>query len=171
MDLIQSQFSKITLKINGIGTKNILTSNNNFNSSYYPNIVYINGVPQDTIKYSYYFNQTDNIVVLIWNNTINYYKYMFNGCSYITEIDLSSFDSSNVINMTVMFRGCSKLSYINFTNFDTSKVTEIGSMFREFPKLSSLDLSSFDTSNVIVLQMLKIWILCFLEFRIYYHNY
>ena len=93
LDFIQFQFSKITLKINGIGNKKILTSDNNFNSNYYPNIIYINSELQDTIKNSYYFNQTNNIVVLIWNITINYCKSMFYGCSDITEIDFSNFDS------------------------------------------------------------------------------
>ena len=149
LDIIQLKFSNITLKISGKGNKNILTSDNNFNSSYYPNIVYINGEQQDTIKNNYYFNQTDNIAVLIWNNSINYCKCMFSGCSDITEIDVSNFDSSEVINMASMFRGCPKLSFINFSNFNTSKVSEMGSMFRESKELSSLDLSSFDTSNVI----------------------
>ena len=149
LDIIQLKFSNITLKISGTGNKNILTSDNNFNSSYYPNIVYINGEQQDTIKNNYYFNQTDNIAVLIWNNSINYCKCMFIGCTDITEIDVSNFDSSEVTNMASMFRGCPKLSFINFSNFNTSKVSEMGSMFRESQELSSLDLSSFDTSNVI----------------------
>ena len=148
LDFIQSQFSKIILKINGIGTKYVITSNPNFISSYYPNIIYINGEKQSTIKISYYFNQTENDVILIWNNTINYCKNMFNDCTNITEIDLSGFNSSDVINMAAMFRGCSKLTSINLTNLDTSKVTEMGSMFRDCSELSSLDLSSFDTSKV-----------------------
>ena len=36
--------------------------------------------------------------------------YMFNGCSSLTSIDLSSFNTNNVTNMSCMFRGCSSLT-------------------------------------------------------------
>ena len=148
--IFQSQFSKITLKINGIGTKNVFTSDYyNFNSIYYPNIIYINGVIQNIIKYSYDFNQTDNIVELIWNNSINSLRYIFYDCSDITEIDLSKFNSSQVTNMAAMFYKCINLISINFENFDTSQVSQMGSMFRECSKLSSLNLSNFDTSELV----------------------
>ena len=95
VDIIQLKFSNITLKINGIGSsKKVFNSNTGeFNTIYYPNIIYINGEKKDTINYQYNFNQTDNIVELIWNNTINYTRLMFQGCSDITAIDLFHFDS------------------------------------------------------------------------------
>ena len=148
VDFIQSNFSKITLKINGNGTKNVFTSDNRFDNIYYPNIIYINGIEQNTIKYSYEFNQTDNNVELIWINNINYLRFMFYDCPDIIEIDLSKFNSSQVTNMAAMFYQCSNLISINFENFDTSQVSEMGSVFRSCSKLSSLNLSSFDTSKV-----------------------
>jgi len=33
---------------------------------------------------------------------------MFSGCSNLTNIDLSSFDTKNVIDMSFMFDGCYK---------------------------------------------------------------
>ena len=85
-------FSNITLKISGIGEKNIFCSKTNyFNTSYYPNEIYINGEKQDNIAYNYYFNQSENYVELIWNNTINCTKYMFYDCKDITEINLRNF--------------------------------------------------------------------------------
>ena len=61
-------------------------------------------------------------------------------------IDLSKFNSSNIIDMNHMF-AYSKAININFGDFDTSNVTEMYGMFRG-SKSTSLDLSSFDTSNV-----------------------
>ena len=58
-------YSNITLKINGIGNKNVFSSDSRFGSEYYPNMIYINGIKQPTIKYSYYLNETDNFVELI----------------------------------------------------------------------------------------------------------
>ena len=103
---------------------------------------------QSSIKNNYKFNETDNIVKLIWNNSINNCGYMFYELSCITEIDLSNFDTSKVINMQSMFYGCSSLSSLNLYNFDTSNVTNMESMFRDCSSLSSLNLSNFDTSKV-----------------------
>ena len=145
---IENKFSNITLKINGTGTqyKNILS--NYFNNSYYPNIIYINGIKQPTITYRFKLNETDNFVKLIWNNTINNCYEMFCKCKDITEIDLSNFDTSKVTDMGSMFYDCSSLSSIDLSNFNTSKVTDMGGMFSGCSSLSSIDLSNFNTSKV-----------------------
>ena len=41
-----------------------------------------------------------------FNNKIKDCSYMFFGCSNLTNIDLSSFDTKNIINMSYMFFGC-----------------------------------------------------------------
>ena len=74
---------------------------------------------------------------------------MFLECCNITQIDLSSFDTSNVTNMNNMFYGCSSLISLDLSNFDTMDVTNMNSMFSGCSSLNSLDLSNFDTSNVI----------------------
>ena len=73
---------------------------------------------------------------------------MFNNCTNLTSIDVSSFNTSNVTNMSSMFDNCSKLTFLNISNFDTSNVTNMNSMFNGCSKLTSLDLSNFDTSKV-----------------------
>ena len=145
---IENKFYNITLKINGTGNKKIFTSNKYFNSSYYPNMIYINGIKKSTINYSYYLNKKDNIVKLIWNNRINSCLHMFMECEDITEIDFSNFDTSMVTNMASMFWCCTSLSSLNLSNLDTSKVTNMGLMFYDCSSLSSLDLSKFNTSKV-----------------------
>ena len=150
-NLFESKFSKITLKIKGIGYGNILSNKNiqyHFNESLYPDNVYINEIKQDIVNYSYYFNQTDNFVELVWNKTINSCQHMFKGCTSITEIDLSYFDSSQLRSTHAMFYRCNLLTSINFSNFDTSKVTDMYGMFCSCSSLLSLDLSNFDTSIV-----------------------
>ena len=147
--LFESKFSNITLKIKGIGNKNILgTNTNNFNKNYYPNLIYINGKQNFTITNKYYFDKDDNYIDLIWNNTIDSCYFMFYKCSDIIEIDLSNFDSSNVSTMGYMFYGCSQLSSLNLSNFDTSNVANMECMFCFCSQLSSLNLSNFVTSTV-----------------------
>ena len=74
---------------------------------------------------------------------------MFSFCSGLTSLDLSNFDTSNVINMSSMFYYCSGLTSLDLSSFDTSKVTNMCYMFYPCFLLTSLDASNFDTSNVI----------------------
>ena len=73
---------------------------------------------------------------------------MFSGCSSLTSVDLSSFDTSKVTDMSSMFSGCSSLTSVDLSSFDTSKVTRMDAMFNSCRPLTSLDLSGFDTSKV-----------------------
>ncbi len=73
---------------------------------------------------------------------------MFNQCSSLESLDLSSFDTSKVTNMRAMFAGCSSLKFLDLTSFDTSNVNSMNVMFSECSSLESLDLSSFNTSKV-----------------------
>ena len=139
--------ANITLKIKGIGQRSILS--NSFNIELYPKEVYINREKQGSINYSYNFNQTENIVELIWYNYITETVNMFYGCSDITEMDLSNFESSYVDNMGWMFRNCTSLTSINLSNFYTTSATKFNRLFQNCSSLTSVDLSKFDSSKVI----------------------
>ena len=141
-----SKFSNITLKINGNGQRNIL--GHNFSPNYYPIIIIINGILQENIDFQYYFNQTENLVQLIWNTSNLNCSYMFLLCSDISEIDLSHFNTSKVTVMYNMFESCTSLISLNLSNLDTSQVVSMNSMFYNCSSLTLLDLSNFDTSKV-----------------------
>ena len=143
---ITSKNSIITLKIQGKGQKTIFGS---FFESY-PNEIKINGDSKYPGQTSYNFELEDNTVELIWDNNNPLYtcKNMFNGCRDITEIDLSYFDTSQVIDMHKMFYTCTSLNSLKLDNFDTSKVTDMSYMFASCSSLSTLNLSEFDTSQV-----------------------
>ncbi len=100
---------------------------------------------------------------------------VFNNVEKIKRLDLSNFDTTNVINMEKMFRNTSSLETLilgenfktnnvksmnsmfcgatsieNFDfikNFDTSQTTNMLNMFKGM-NIESLDLSNFDTSKV-----------------------
>ena len=74
---------------------------------------------------------------------------MFNGCSSLSDLDLSGFDTSSVTDMRMMFQNCASLTSLDLPGFDTSSVTDMRVMFQNCANLTSLDVSSFDTSNVI----------------------
>ena len=71
-----------------------------------------------------------------------------NPLSYLTKIDLSGWDTSNITDMAEMFKDCSSLTSLDVSNFNTSKVTNMSDMFSSCSSLTTLDVSGFDTSNV-----------------------
>lgn len=76
---------------------------------------------------------------------------MFDGCSSLTELNISNWDTSAVTDMGWMFARCSSLTELNLSGWDISSVMNMGAMFDECINLQSLDASGWDTSNV------KIW--------------
>ncbi len=76
-------------------------------------------------------------------------KYLFDGFSKVTSIDLTGADTSNVYIMWRLFRNCTALEEITFgSGFDTSSVTDMSEMFFGCKNLTTLDLSAFKTSRV-----------------------
>ena len=81
-------------------------------------------------------------------SSVTYMSSMFRGCSSLTSLDLSSFDTTSVTGMPYMFEGCSSLVALDLSSFDTSSVKYMYDMFSGCSSLAALDLSSFDTSSV-----------------------
>ena len=96
-------------------------------------------IPKTTIEASFKGSNTSNITSMYG---------MFDACSNLTSLDVSSFDTSNVTDMKDMFDYCSGLASLDVSSFDTSKVTDMSYMFYNCSGLASLDVSSFDTSKV-----------------------
>ena len=60
-------------------------------------------------------------------------KAMFQECSSLTNLDLSSFNTSNVTNISNMFNNNSNLTNIDLSSFDFSRVTTSSDMFYNVP--------------------------------------
>ena len=75
--------------------------------------IYINN-KKIKFDYKYKIKDTKEIKVkFIFKKNLTNTMYMFNGCSSLKSIDLSSFDTTNVNNMTNMFSECSSLKKEN----------------------------------------------------------
>ena len=100
---------------------------------------------------SFYSSPTTNLddeIAMLDTSLVEEMSNMFNFCNEITELDLSSFDTSSAKgSMERMFAQCTKLQELKVPNFNTSQITSMAYMF-ESSKIRELDLSSFDTSNV-----------------------
>ncbi len=75
-------------------------------------------------------------------------SFMFEGCSSLTTLDLSSLNTSNVMDMNHIFTNCTALTTLNLSGINTSNVTDMHNMFSYCTALTTLDLSSLNTSNV-----------------------
>ena len=76
--------------------------------------------------------------------------FMFNDCKMLTAIDLSGFNTSNVIDMKRMFSNMGASATVitlDLSDFDTSKVKTMYWMFRK-TNIRVVDLTYFNTTNV-----------------------
>ena len=73
---------------------------------------------------------------------------MFNGCSNITEIDFSNFDSSEVTLMNSIFKDCSSLTSLYLSNFDISNVGCIEYIFYGCSKLEYINREKFSNNGI-----------------------
>ena len=136
--------SYIELTINKIGTINLYSKYKQFYNFSPPNRIEINGVEQSYLPNINDLNNTNNKVKLIWENAyFTNISYMFYNCSNITEIDLSNFEFSNIIDMNHIFSGCTSLKRIEFGDFNTQNVVDMSYMFYNCTSLDSLELSGF----------------------------
>ena len=72
---------------------------------------------------------------------------MFEGCTSIEELNLSSFDTSAARYMSFMFSGCTSLSNLVLTGINTSNVADFTDFLRGCESLASVDLSSLNTTS------------------------
>ena len=81
-------------------------------------------------------------------------NHIFYNCSSLINLDLSNFDTKDVMNMSYMFYMCYNLTKVNLSNINTQKVNNMKLMFYNCSSLTNLNLSSFDTRNVKDMKMM-----------------
>ena len=102
----------------------------------------------DIIFGHYYSSLTElNLSSFNTKNVVNM-KYMFAKNNTLISLNLSNFNTINVENLEGLFYKCIGISELNLKSFNTSSVTNMSLMFDDCSSLTSLDLSSFNTSNV-----------------------
>ena len=142
--------NEITLKVKGIGIKNILSTSY---SNTYPNPskIYLNNILIENLVDFHYINieEVDSEIKIEWSNTNIYsIKGMFYNCKEILEIDMTKFDTSLVTDMSEMFAFCYSLKSLNVSNLITTQVKEMQNMFSGCSNLTSLNLESFTIPSV-----------------------
>ena len=109
----------------------------------------INNKPIVSTSYMFLNSQTTSIDTSSFDTSnVTNMSGMFMSNSALTKIEVSTFNTTNVTNMTSMFNGCSNITILDLTNFNTSNVTNMSSLLAECSNLTTLDLTNFNTSNV-----------------------
>ena len=140
--------NEIKIKIKGKGNQYVL--NSKFSSKCNEIIINDNpGVLEENNTVSNLENDEENIIVMRWDYKLNNTDSMFLKLKNLIEIDLSNFDTSELVYMNRMFLSCINLKNVIIgKNFDSSKVKNMESLFRECKSLISLDLSNLNTISV-----------------------
>ena len=100
-------------------------------------------------NYIYKFKEKGKYKIkYIFKDYITKCNFMFNACESLININLSNFNTKNVIDMSNMFFGCKSLTNIDLSNFNTQNVSDMSNMFKGCESLTNIDLSSFNTQNV-----------------------
>ena len=111
--------------------------------------IYINNEKKEFKKYFKPTKEGEYTIKIVLKAKIKKCDYIFFNCQNIISIDLTSFDSSEVITMHKMFYKCFNLSEISLGNIDTSKVENMQYMFGKCKKLKEITFpKSFKTNNV-----------------------
>lgn len=175
--LTQLQTDKQNL-VNNLVEKGVEATNDETFTSLVPKVLDISGggetyTPEYISFRGYTGTSLENALKNIDTSKITAFNNLFNACSYITSIDLSTFDISNGSNLSYMFYdcinlvslsnfkvgpnntnidhtfyNCNKLSELDVSEWDTSNITNMGALFWRCYKIPSLDVSKWNTSNV-----------------------
>ena len=71
-------------------------------------------------------------------SAVTFMHYMFDGCSSLTSLDVSSFNTANLETTAYMFYGCSSLTSLDLSSFNTSEVYFMFYMFQGCTNLRTI---------------------------------
>ena len=125
----------------------ILKGLNDSNTDFYLNYY----IYKDKKKFQKYFipkKKGEYKILLHFKFDINDFSYMFSGCEFLYDINLSYLGKTKVSYIYNLCDGCKRLHYLNLSNLNTENVTDMSCMFRGCKNLYSIDFNSFNTKKV-----------------------
>ena len=141
--------------LNNIKTSQIVNLENMFHNC--ENIEYLDLSNFDT-RNVYYFNSMfkfcSKLKEIKGLYKLNAFKAsetvdMFFACKSLASIDISNFNSQNLVNISSMFAYCSNLKEIKgLNNFKSNIIENLNYLFSGCTSLTTIDLTDFNTKNV-----------------------
>ena len=128
----------------------ITSSSVPYNLTVFPKIICGNNIT--SMQYMFYGGMSNYITTIDLSglNTTNVttMRYMFNACSNLTSLDLSNFNTKKVSNMNNMFAGCSSLTELNLSSFEGDAIQRTERMFQSCTSLTKIDMRNFTFTNI-----------------------
>lgn len=94
------------------------------------------------LKYIQTFDARDSY---LYNDDLSYF---FDGCIYLTNVDIADWNTNQVTDCSAMFKGCSMIPYIDLSHWDTRNITDTSNMFYGCTNLKVLNLKGWNTQSV-----------------------
>lgn len=94
------------------------------------------------LKYIQTFDARDSY---LYNDDLSYF---FEGCIYLTNVDIADWNTNQVTDCSAMFKGCSMIPYIDLSHWDTRNITDTSNMFYGCTNLKVLNLKGWNTQSV-----------------------
>ena len=92
-------------------------------------------------------SNSDSLDLSSWDvSNVKDMSYMFQCCS-IKYLDLSNWDLNNIKRMPCMFYNCNNLEYLNVDNWDIKNVESLSYVFATCRNIKKLDLSTWNNTN------------------------
>ena len=111
-------------------------------------------------RYMFYPRVASNIATIDFGNIntskMTYARCMFQSCK-VTELDLSGWNTGNLVEADNMFHSCYQLTTLDMTGWDISNVTSAGAMFSSTNSLSTIYASDWSTENAKLSQSLSMF--------------
>lgn len=104
-----------------------------------------------TSMYAMFENCTslESVDVSTWDvSNVTTMGLMFYNCSHLTTVPVDNWQTGNATSMEAMFDFCNALETVNVSAWDVSKVTNMGAMFGACRHLQAVDVSNWQTGNV-----------------------
>jgi surface protein len=115
-------------------------------------VAYNTGCTDSLVRSSFMFNNCSSLSTINMStfstSNVETMRYMFRNCSSLTSLDISPLDTSSTIDMCAMFMGCSGLTTLDVSTMRTSSVVNMASLFKDCSSLTYLDLSNMNNSSI-----------------------
>ena len=113
--------------------------------------IFLNGLEEPTNRQTKIENNSE--LIIYFDSPVETLAYFFSSeydpnVIYINSLDFSSFNSSNIDDMSHLFEGCTSLESVTFGNFDSSQVIDMSKMFYGCSLIKSIDLSRFTLEKI-----------------------
>lgn len=94
------------------------------------------------LKYIQTFDARDSY---LYNDDLSYF---FEGCIYLTNVDIADWNTDKVTSCSEMFKGCCSIPHIDLSHWDTRNITDTSRMFYGCTNLRVLNLDGWNTQSV-----------------------